>query len=161
MATYHLHIAEEPPNLRARIRGSLAFTIAWLLGMVFLERFLQGYWGSPAVWIVTGAICLLGGLLTSSLWPPKLRSLDFRIDDFGIRSFWNDKPLRRVNSNRVRYVRERRGISGARLVVSEDALWLKRQFAPSSISIPKRLAKPEEYEQIKAMALGWLENSQR
>lgn len=161
MATYHLHVAEVQPNFAGRIRSSLRFTVLWLLGMLFIERIAHGYWGHPIVWIITGLICFLGGLLTSSLWPREPQSLDFQIDDFGIRSFWNAKPLRKVRSSRVRYVAERRGVWGTKLVVSEDNSLLKLRFSASCISIPKRLVKAEEYDQIKAMAFSWLPNSER
>jgi hypothetical protein len=161
MATYYLLFAEKEPNSGSRARSSMRFTVLWLLAMLFLERVAHGNWGYPIAWIITGAICFLGGLLTRSLWPPKLQSFAIRIDDFGIRSFWNGKPLRKIMSSRVHYVRERRGISGIRLMVSEESSWLKRQFSTRSVSIPKRLAQPEEYEQIKAMTLGWLQASEQ
>jgi hypothetical protein len=156
MATFRFHIAEKPPNLRRRSVDSLRFTVLWVMGMLVIERFSHGHWDRPIAWIIGGATCFLGGLLTSFLWPPKPQSLDFKIDDFGIRSSWNDRPLHKVRSDRVHYVAERRGIFGTRLLVSEERSLLKRLFSARRVSIPRRLVQAEEYEQIKAMAMAWL-----
>jgi len=161
MATYHLHVAGEVPTLGKRVRASLGFTVLWLLGMSGLERITNGHWDSPVVLAFVGAICFFGGIVTSSLWPPATQTLDFEIDDFGIRSFWNSKPLRRVRGAKVHYVRERWGIWGTRLVVSEQSSFGKRFFSRNRVALPKRLFSQEEYEQIKAQALSWLENSER
>lgn len=96
MASYHLHISEEPPILGKRIRQSLVFTVLLLVALLGFQHLEYGHWGPPIVWIVTGLICFLGGIL----WPTELQTFDFQIDDFGIRSFWNGKPFRRVRSVR-------------------------------------------------------------
>ena|SRR5579863_6294732 len=158
MASYHLHVSEEPPTIGKRIRESLGFTALLLLGLSGLQRLEYGHWGPPVVWIITGAICFLGGILTSS-WPAELQTFDFQIDDFGIRSFWNGKPFRRVRSSAVHYVRERRDLWAMKLIISEESSFFKRRFTANRVVLIKRLFKPEEYDQIKAMALGWLENS--
>ena len=159
MAAYHLQIAEQVPTLGKRICASLGFTIPWLLGMSGLDRITNGRWDSPLAFALGGVICFVGGVLTSSLWSPA-QSIGIEIDDFGIRTSWNGKPLRRVRSTKVRYVRERRGIWGIKLVVSEQSSFRKRFFSGSRVALPKRLFKQEEYEQIRAQALSWLQDSE-
>ncbi len=125
------------------------------MALLGFQRLEYGHWGSPIVWIVTGLICFLGGIL----WPTELQTFDFQIDDFGIRSFWNGKPFRRVRSSAVRYVRERRNLWGMQLIISEESSFFKRRFTANRVVLIKRLFKAEEYDHIKAMALDWLENS--
>jgi hypothetical protein len=157
MATYQLHLAERLPSLRKRVRDSFIFTVLWLLGFSVLERIAHGRWDLSAPLIVGGAILFLGGILTSFLWPAKAHTFDLEIDDFGMRVFGDGELLRKIRTGSVRYVRERRSIWGTTLIISEHSSFAKR-FG-KCVKLPRRLLSQEQYEQIKAQALGWLENS--
>jgi hypothetical protein len=113
----------------------------------------------PIILAVTGAVLFLGGLVTNSLWPPVAPSLDLEIDDNEIRAVWNRKVIRTVRRDRVRYVREWSGVFGTRLVVSEHGPVATRFLG--YIPVPKRLLEAEQYERIKAQALGWMASSER
>jgi hypothetical protein len=159
MATYH--IAEGQATPARRIRDSFIFTGVWLLGFSALTRLADGRWYPPVALAVGGAVFFLGGVLTSFWWPRGKQSFDLEVDDREIRVVWESQIIRKVRRDRVRYVRERWGIWGTWLVVSEESSFGKRFFGRNRVALPKWLFKQEEYEQIKAQALSWLENSDR
>jgi hypothetical protein len=161
MASYCLNVASQTPTLGKRIRESLWFTILWLAGMSGLERIQHGHWDHSVGLAAGGAVCFLLSLLPAYLWPRGVQTLNFQIDDFGIRVFWNGENIRKVRSDHVRYVRERQGFRGPRLVVSEQSSLGKRLFSRNRVTLPQQLFKGTEYEEIKALALGWLEKSER
>jgi hypothetical protein len=156
---YSIHVAQEPHTFRQRFGWSFFSAALWLLGFSSLERLAYGRWSNPIALAIGGAVFFLGGLFTSSVWPRELQSLDFKIDDFGVRVFCNGDLVRKVRSDRVRCVRERQGFWGRVLVISEERFLVRRFLRHNSVALPRRLLKAEEYEQIKALAQGWLNNS--
>jgi len=159
MATYH--IAQGPATPGKRVRDSFVFTAIWLLGFSSFERLANGRWDYRVALIAGGVVCFIGGILTSFLWPRERKSFDLEFDDDEIRMVWESQVIRKVRRDKVRYVRERWGIWGTWLVVSEQSSLGKRFFRRNRVALPKRLFSQEEYEQIKVQALSWLENSER
>jgi hypothetical protein len=159
MPAYSIHVAQEPQTFRQRLGWSFFSAALWLLGFSSLQRLAYGRWSNPIALAIGGAVLFLGGLFTSSVWPRELRSLDFKIDDFGVRVFCNGDLVRKVRSDRVRCVRERRGLWGRVLVISEERFFARRLFRHNSVALSRRLLKAEEYEQVRALAQGWLNNS--
>lgn len=151
MATYHF--SEEPASSRNIVRDSLLFTSVWLLGFSAFERLANGQWDHPVALAGGGVVCFLIGVLTNFLWPRKTQTFDLEIDDNGIRCLWNDEVVRKVRRDRIRYVRERRGVFGTKLVISEHGFLMPRL---QRVIVPRRLLEPKQYEHIRTQALAWL-----
>ena len=148
--------SKAPQTLGKRFRYALGFAISWLLAFSTLKRFANGHWDPPFALVAEGGIFFLGVLFTSLLWSRETQSLDLEIDDDGIRCLWNGKVVRRVRRNRVRYVCERRGVFGTKLVVSEHRFLMARLHR---VNVPQRLLEREQYERIKAQSLNWLKTA--
>jgi hypothetical protein len=158
MDTYH--IAEEPSSLNKRVRNSLMFTTVWLVGYCLIERFASGHWDHPVALAITGVVMFLGTLLTSSWWPRETSSFDLEVDDDEIRMVWKRKAIRRARRERVRNVREWKGIFGPRLVVSEHGS-VGTRFLGRRVTVYKSLLAPDDYARIKAQTLSWVQSPEK
>ena len=156
MATYHLR--QWPSGVGGRLSAAFVFAAAWLLADSGAERLVEGRWGHGEALAVGAVAFFLVGLFTD--FPLKLfRESYVEVDEGGIRSFLMGRPLRSVRSHCVRYVREERGILGTTLVISEHSSFARRFF--NSVVLRRWLLTQEQYDQIKAQALSWLEDSRR
>lgn len=153
MASYL--IASAPPTPRKKVLHAFLFTALWLLGFSAFERLATGQWDHPWALGIAGLVFFAGSLL----WETETPAYELVIDDYGIRMFVNGKVLRTVSRGQVRYVRESRSLWGKCLVVSEHSSLFKRRVR--GIIVLKSLPRPDEYEQIKALALSWLESARK
>jgi hypothetical protein len=154
------HINEGPQSPAKRFRYRVLFGTLWLLGFSLIERLANGRWMmSPTALVIGGSVAYLGALLTTILWPPQQQAFDLELDDQELRLVWNGEVLRRVRTDRVHYVAEKAGILGTKLVISEhESRWARSRRC---INVHRRLLDGQQYERIKALALGWLQSAAR
>jgi len=153
MASYH--IAVEPTTPRKRVRDALLFAVAWLMLVAVSHRVAKGQWEDPVSLAITGGIFFFGIYFGRLLFPRHIPSCNVEVDDDGIRLLLDGKTVRWVQGDRVRYVAEWGSGRFRKLVISEHGATFTRLLW-GGIGVPARLP---QYEQIKAQALRWLENS--
>jgi hypothetical protein len=153
MTSYH--IAVEPTTPRKRVRDAFLFAALWLIFFAVAERVAKGQWTDPVSLAIGGGIIFLGICFGRFLFPRHTSCCDVEVDDDGIRLLLDGKAVRRVQGHRVRYVAEWGSGRFRRLVISEHGATFTRLLW-GGIGVPARLP---QYEQIKAQALRWLENS--